>query len=58
MIAVVSIQNRQASIESEAAAVIARAITANSAAANSLVKKNGFVSIGYWRRNLLIPDIP
>ena len=43
-------QKRQASIASAAAAVIARANPATTAAANSLVRKNGFVSDVYPSR--------
>jgi len=47
MTAVIRIQARQAPKASEAAAVIAMPAMANTAPTNSLVRKNGFVSIGY-----------
>lgn len=50
MTAVIRIQARQAPKASEDAAVIAMPAIAKTAPMNSLVRKNGFVSIGYCRR--------
>src|SRR5918995_3706412 len=60
--AVIRIHARHAPNASDAAAVIAMPKIASTDPTNSLVKKNGFVSIGYSRRDLipqeLVPPCP